>query len=256
MRIGTAWAKALLPVGFLLVAAATADAQYAPSPYAAAPPQFAPMPNAPMPYAPEENGAASQPIFYDQGGYAPAGMPEDGSHFADPGVGYPVGAGLPFLGQPRAYGTGGIAHPRWFDVSADYMIFTRDNVSRFVPFSSQGVGGPTVLSTDFLNFDTSSGFRVTGNYLVGPGRNIEASYFGTFNFTANSFAADAAGTLFSPFSGFGAGAATAFDASTLHTIAYSTNLHSAELNLRQRYVSPNARVHTSLLAGFRYICID
>lgn len=250
MRIGIAWAKAILPVGLMLVATA-AQAQYAPSPYATP----GAMPGA-MP-----GGAPVQPIFYDQGGYAqPQAMPAPEDYAEPGGVGYELGDDgrpLPYLGRDRAYGTGGIAHPRWFDVSADYMIINRDNGARFEPFSSLGAGGATVLSSDNLNFDGASGFRVTGNYLVGAGRNLEASYFGTFNFaTAAQAASDGNLLLFSPFSNFGAVAATDFDAADLQTITYSTNLHSAEINLRQRWISPNARVQSSLLAGVRYLCID
>lgn len=269
MRIGTAWAKALLPVGLLLVAAATAKAQYAPYAAPGQPYSASGYPDAAAQYsqAPYMGGAGVQPIFYDQGGFGQPGGPPPGvmgqPAFEDPangpGFGNPVDDGtiVPYLGQERAFGTGGITHPRWFDVSADYMLLTRDNASRFVPFTSDGPGGPIILSTNNLNMPSSSGFRVTGNYLIGPGRNLEGSFFGAFNYNASARVFNPAGGLFSPFSGFGA--APGFietDDASVHSIAYSTNLNSAELNLRQRYVSPNGRVHTSMLVGVRYLSID
>jgi hypothetical protein len=246
MRIGIAWAKAILPVGLLLVAASAAKAQYEPSPYA---------PSGPI-----------QPAYYNaanmanmaQPGVAPAPMFADGPATSGPAGVDEVDPLIPYLGQPRVYGTGGIAHPRWFDLSADYMLFTRENAGRFVPYSTLGVGGPVVLSTDNLHFDSSSGFRVTGNYLTGPGRNIEASFFGTFNFAASAQANSNGNlALFSPFSQFGQGALNVdADAANVHRIAYSSNLNSAEVNIRQRYISPNGRVQSSLLAGVRYLSID
>lgn len=264
MKIGIAWAKALLPVGFMLVAVATARAQYAPSPYA--------MPGQ-GPAQPAFYGqpAEAPPAYYNQPGMDPQayygqpgmeGMPE---YSEDPGMGYEMDGGyvptddfgIPYLGADRAFGTGGIAHPRWFDVSADLILFTRDNAGRAIPYSSAGGAGPTVLSTNDLKFPSAAGFRFTANYLIGAGRNLELGYFGTLNFSSNATVAGVGSNLFSPFSNFGANPTfIESDNADRHSIAYSTNLNSTELNVRQRWTSPNGRVHSSLLSGVRYLKID
>lgn len=149
----------------------------------------------------------------------------------------------------------GCCHPRWWDVYAEGMYMTREDVSRTVNFAS--AGGATVLSTDNLDFDYEPGFRVMGAYQVAPGANIEGGYFGTF-YWASSAVATGPSNLLSPFSNFGinAPAFAAAEPADAVGITYSSELHSGEINYRTRFTSRNCRFHWSWLMGARYLRID
>ncbi len=156
-------------------------------------------------------------------------------------------------------GTGANCTPRWFDFDAEIMLLKRENVSRQIAYASNGIAGPTVLSTDNLDFGTAPGFRITGNYLLGPGTNLEASYFGSFNWSTAAAVTSGNNSLYSLLSDFGTNPNGGFpetDASVSQSLSYSSALNSVEMNVRRRYVSPNCRFHSSLLAGARYIVLD
>jgi len=146
----------------------------------------------------------------------------------------------------------------WYDVHVEFMYLSRDRISDTVNFTSRNANGPIVLSTDDLSFNEASGFRATYAYLVGPSTNIEASYFGTHNW-ADSAIVTGSADLFSVFSNFGSQPVGGFpqtDAADLHGIAYSSELHSGEINLRHRWVSANCLLHGSYLLGARYIALN
>jgi hypothetical protein len=68
-----------------------------------------------------------------------------------------------------------------------------------------------------------------------------------------------AGDLYSVFSDFGTQPVGGFpqtDAADVHGIAYSSELHNGEINLRHRWVSENCLLHGSRLLGVRYIALD
>jgi hypothetical protein len=317
---------ALAPVAGMLLAAAPAAAQWAPSPYypaAGYPVQqayYAPY-GAP-PYNPEGAlaGYNAPLMVYDPqvmpagllrggcsgcggqgcdacGGGAGAGLLQGrgGAGMIGPSMG-PLGPGLG-MGTPGGIGTnngqgiwtkhgplgcatcggagcdacaGGIGGldgecagcctPRWWDIQAEFLYMTREEVSRRVDFTSQGVGPANiVLSTDNLDFDHEPGFRVSGALLLGPGTNLEGSYLGTFEWDASA-AATGPGDLFSALSGFGLVATDPdlpeVNNSNLQSLDYSSELHSWEVSVRRRWVSPNCRFHTSWLAGARYLVLN
>jgi hypothetical protein len=160
-------------------------------------------------------------------------------------------------GPHGPFGDGGRCLPRWFDASAEWLYWQRDLEDSLV-FSSEGVLGTPALSTDDLEIDEESAFRVSGAYLVAPAASLEASYFGLFDWSSSSVATSN-GNLFSVFSGFGTippPAGTGFpesDRSDIHSVALSSELDSGELNLRHRWVSANCLVHSSWLVGARYV---
>ena len=173
-------------------------------------------------------------------------------------AGYP-GYGSQHVGQGNGPSCrAGCCRPMWYDVHVEFMYLTRYRISDRVDFTSRNVSGSIVLSTDDLSFNEASGFRATYAFLVGPSTNIEASYFGTHNW-ADSATVTGAADLFSVFSDFGTQPVGGFpqtDAADVHGIAYSSELHNGEINLRHRWVSANCLLHGSRLLGVRYIALD
>jgi hypothetical protein len=163
------------------------------------------------------------------------------------------------LGFGGPYDDGGCCAPRWFDFSLDYMLLTRDNVDRGVDLTSQGIGGPIVLSTDQLDFDDASGFRFTGMFQVTAGGSLEFTYFGTFHWHKSATVESANDDLFSVLSNFGQvpfGGFAETDNSSLQRIDYSSTFDNFEINFRRRWVAPNCRYQGSWLAGVRYFKLD
>lgn len=150
-------------------------------------------------------------------------------------------------------GTGGRCLPRWFDAHAEWMYWQRDR-EEDLALSSEGIQGPIALNTNEIDYDFASGYRVTGAYIVGPGTGIEATYFGGFNWE-DSAIATSEDNLFSVFSDFGVDPLNGFPETAfgfLHTVAMSSEMNNAELNLRRRFISANCHIHSSLLVGIRY----
>ena len=106
------------------------------------------------------------------------------------------------------FSEGGCCAPRWYDVTVDYMYLRRDNVSSHVDFTSEGVLGDIVLSTDNLDFDWRSGLRFTGAVQALVGGSLEFTYFGLVNWSSNANVSDPNGDLFSVISDFGTRSAT------------------------------------------------
>ena len=151
-------------------------------------------------------------------------------------------------------GAGGCCLPRWFDAHVEWMYWTRDT-SESLGLSSEGVGGPIVLNTGDLDYEHESGYRITGAYLIGPSTNIEATYFGGFNWQNSLTVNSASAELYSVFSDFGrtpAGGYPETGQGTQHSVAMSSELNNGELNVRRRFVGANCRAHSSLLVGARY----
>lgn len=165
-----------------------------------------------------------------------------------------------YEGQPGGdrhgpLGDGGCCAPRWFDVHVEWMYMQREEVSEPTIFSARNILGNPVLGTEDLSLPEQSGFRLTGAYLIGPGANIEGTFFGTFNW-ADSAQVTGNGDLYSVFSNFGSDPFQGFletDQADIHRIAFSTSLNNAEINVRRRWVSANCLVHSSLLMGIRYL---
>lgn len=182
-----------------------------------------------------------------------------GIHQALHGFGEHLAGGNGYNGQHFGqahgpYGSGGCCQPRWFDVQAEWLFWRRD-YDAAQPFSSAGILGPTALDANMLDYNEESGFRITGAYLIGPSTSLEAGYFGGFNF-ADSATVTGNQSLFSVFSNFGSNPFNGFPETgfgNLHSLAVSSDMDNAELNVRRRFVSANCIVHSSVLAGARYL---
>ena len=151
-------------------------------------------------------------------------------------------------------GAGGCCLPRWFDAHAEWMYWTRDT-SESLALSSRGVGGPIVLNTGNLDYEHSSGYRVTGAYLVGPSTGIEATYYGGFNWQNSLTRNSPNQQLYSVFSDFGRTPQCGYPETGQgfqHSVAMSSDLNNGEVNVRRRFVGANCHAHSSLLVGVRY----
>lgn len=172
------------------------------------------------------------------------------------------GAGCGYVQENGPLGCGGCCAPIWYDVHVEWMNLFREDAGRRINLTSRNAGGPIVLSTDDLDLDDANGFRFTYSMLIGPSTNVEASYFGTHNWTSNA-TVEGAGDLWSVFSDFGTiffgpvqGFPGTVDAANVHSISYSSELHNVEVNCRRRWVTENCLVHGSWLGGLRYVSLD
>lgn len=190
----------------------------------------------------------------------------------DDSIGGQVERGFDLLRRLGPYPAGGWCSPRWFDLSADFLYLTREEVSRRVDFTSdgpRGLGDPfIVLSTDTLDFDHEPGLRFQAAVQFGASSNIEFTYFGLFNFAKRASVFSPTDDLYSVFSDFGnnppppppppiiRGGFTDTDSAEFHSIEYSSEFNNFELGFRRRWMAPNCRIQGSWLAGVRYFRLE
>src|SRR5436190_13327519 len=185
-----------------------------------------------------------------------------GHHGAD-GTWLPNGLLGDCLGLVAPYPDGGCAAPRWYDFAVDYMMLKRDNPGRRTDFTSRGINGPIVLSTDDLDFGSyKPGFRFSAAVQIAAANSVEFTYFGMFNYTAHARARAGAGDLFSAFSRFGlepfgqGGGFAEFDNADFSQINYQSTFDSFEINTRCRWMAPNCRYQGSWTVGVRHFILD
>lgn len=189
------------------------------------------------------------------------------------------GALLSLLGPLAPYNEGGQGSQRWFDFYAGTMGLSR--TSDFGGFqtsernpqdgtypptykvSTNGISGPTVLSTSDLSLDKMRyGLELIGAIQLGPGSSVEARYFGLNNWNVSKqveIIPPALPTLYSVYSQFGNSPMGGFvdvDEASINKISYNSELHNGEVNYRRRFVSPFASGQGSWLAGVRYFDLD
>ncbi len=165
---------------------------------------------------------------------------------------------LKLLRMLLPYSAGGICAQRWYDVQAEWVYLRRDQVGNYGAFTSSGISGPTVLSTDNLNLDSASGVQLAGAIQLGAGNSLEASYLGGLHWSSAA-AVTGPDDLFSVMSDFGNAPFNGFDdtdRAATHAIMYSSQFNSVELDYRQRWVAPNCRVQGSYLVGVRWAYLD
>jgi hypothetical protein len=167
------------------------------------------------------------------------------------------------LGICGPYADGGCAAVRWFDFAADFMYLRRDDPGRNLAMTSLGIDGVIggiVLQTGDLDFEDAAGFRFTGCLQVGPGGNVEFTYFGTFHFQDGRFVRrSGSNDLFSVLSQFGTVPFEGFtetDLSDYQRIDYTSTFDSFEINFRQRWMAPNCRYQGSWVCGVRHFILD
>lgn len=163
------------------------------------------------------------------------------------------------LGLIGPYPDGGCAAVRWFDINVDFMFLKRDDTGRRVDFTSAGIAGPVVLSTDNLDFDGEPSFRLNAALQAGPGSSWEFTYYGLFQYNSIASVADAGNDLYSVLSDFGQLPFNGYDQtdeSNFQRINYASNFDNFEVNFRQRWMAPTARYQGSWLVGVRYFKLE
>jgi hypothetical protein len=164
--------------------------------------------------------------------------------------------------------------PHYWDFRAEAVFLNRDDTfNDRIEFTSLNVGNTIVLSSDQLDFDSETGFRVMGRYDIGALSVFEFGYTGVFGYEASAEALDpggAPGNLFSLFSRpapgtgqFGVNPPTVTlpapgnpfpetEQALRHSISIDSDLQSAELLFRRYWLGYIPRVSGTLIAGFRY----
>jgi hypothetical protein len=167
-----------------------------------------------------------------------------------------------FRGILSPYSEGGLADQRWFDVQVEAMMLQRSSDPANFQFSSEGISGPSVLSSSDVELDSMrAGLSLLLNLQTGPGSNLEFGYFG-LNSWDNTATVDSAGggpTLYSFLSDFGTAPAGGFDdsdRSLSHSLNYRSELHNGEINFRRRWLGPYQWFQGSWLFGVRYFDLD
>lgn len=154
--------------------------------------------------------------------------------------------------------------PDWYAIT-ELVPLTRD--ANELNFQSIGPTRNFVLGTSLFEPEFDAGARATLGRTLGDCYRVEASYLGSYSWSDSAAvrnldanALGGAGNLFSPFSNFGNPAAIpGVDFNNFASIRFSSNLNSAELNIRRRLDLPPhryARGEVSFLVGARYMKID
>ena len=147
----------------------------------------------------------------------------------------------------------GHGRSEWRDSDTFSFEACADDIAAFCDIV--GIAGPIVLQTADLQFNEEPSFRFTGCLQVGPGGNVEFTYYGLFQFDSGAFVRRSGDNdLFSVFSNFGTlpfGGFAETDMSDFQRIDYSSTFDSFEINYRQRWMSPNCRYQGSWLCGVR-----
>jgi hypothetical protein len=136
-----------------------------------------------------------------------------------------------------------------------------------ITFSRLGESGPFVLSSNQLDYNYETGFRVMGRYDLCPLTVLEFGYMGIFNWNTSASFTDPnpvnpqTGNLFSLFSQFGTNPATVAvpggpmpdtERSITQSLFLTSNLQNVEMNVRRYWVGFSPCVSGTCLAGFRY----
>jgi hypothetical protein len=160
--------------------------------------------------------------------------------------------------------------PHYWDCRAEAVSLIRDKTfGPNIPFTEFGQSGPVVLSSNQLDYDYQTGFRVMGRYDLCPLSVLEFGYMGIFNWNTSAKTTDAGATLFSLFSDnpntpnpdFGTtpagvntvnGPMPGTERSTQQSIFLTQDLQNVEMNYRRYWVGFSPCVSGTCLAGFRY----
>ena len=166
-------------------------------------------------------------------------------------------AGL--LGRFAPYGEGGQSQ-RWFDMHIGTLALARtDDIAGSV-VTTQGIAGTPVLRTSDPNLDKLAfGLTATAALQVGPGSNMELTYFGLNKWHSSATVLSNQADLYSVISNFGVSPPNGFDdtdRSINQSLTYDSAIHNGELNFRRRWVAPARWVQGSWLAGVRYFDLD
>ena len=163
------------------------------------------------------------------------------------------------LGFLRPYAEGGQAQ-RWYDFHIGTMALTRTDDILGSVVTTQGISGAPVLRSSDPGIDQlQAGLTATAALQVGPGGNMELTYFGLNKWHSSATAQSANPDLYSVISNFGTVPPNGYDdtdRSINQSLAYDSAIHNVELNFRRRWVAPARWIQGSWLAGVRYFDLD
>lgn len=166
-------------------------------------------------------------------------------------------AGL--LGRLAPYGEGGQSQ-RWFDLHVGTLALKRTDDILSSVVTTQGIAGNPVLRTGDVGIDQLEfGLLATAALQVGPGGNLEVTYFGLNNWHSSATVLSGQANLYSVVSSFGTNPANGYDdtdRSINQSLTYDSAIHNGELNFRRRWVAPARWIQGSWLAGVRYFDLD
>jgi hypothetical protein len=215
-----------------------------------------------------EGEPGGQPGLFQSMRYGPGG-------FNGP---YPMGAGgtNPPVGYDLMSDVGVEGYmvdqrgPHYFDLRVEAVHMRPDNTfGPDVDFTIFNLNGPIVLSSQQLNYDYETGFRVLGRFDLCPLSVLEFGYMGIYDWGSSASFTDpnpvdpivGTGNLFSLFSEFGTNPPTVAvqfgpmpetERSITHSIDIDSQLQTAEMNYRRYWVGFLPRVSGTYLAGFRF----
>ena len=179
---------------------------------------------------------------------------------------------LLFLSMMTALLCPDIAFGQWY-AAIDLVVPTRRDSSNLVYARNQvtqsvldDMGEPipgemeTIVGTDILADirDTQLNYETGGRILLGRRFDrfaIEGSYLETDHFTSGFALTDEGGSLASPFSGIGTIVDPVFDNNTDISVAFATEMETAEVNYL-RLIESNAYGEGFFSIGVRYLAID
>ncbi len=160
------------------------------------------------------------------------------------------------------YSDAGQCAQRWYDISAEALMLTRNGRGGSGGLiSTEGIDGDPALSLGDVGLgDITGGVRISGALIFGAGGNIETTYMGGHRWTGSGAATSAdPGTLYSFISEFGTlpfNGLDDSDRSIRQEIRGESHFHSVDLNYRRRTMGPYCTVQGSWLVGLRYIRLD
>ncbi len=196
------------------------------------------------------------PASYSTGCGCNGGCPSDnGGCYSDSRLGCSIG--------DRGYAMADQSGPHYFDISADLVYLTGDDLFAGVPaFTSSGAGLAAPKHLSASNYDDyEPGWQIALRYDLGPLSVFEATYMGLYDigFSDSVRSVDVTNPstdyqLFSIFSDFGTGTLmSGIDDGSIHRIDYESDLQSTELSYRRYWVGVSPRVSGTYLLGFRYL---
>ncbi len=140
----------------------------------------------------------------------------------------------------------------WY-AGVDVVVLKRNQPDRRT-LSILDTTGDTVLTTDDMNFEFESGFRVNVGRRMNERAALEVSFLnlGSWNSNTREFTPDPNDPSLDPYWGSsGAQPTDAFDDSYAHHYSYDSKLRDVEVNTRY-FMTEN----TSVIFGFRYINVN
>lgn len=138
-----------------------------------------------------------------------------------------------------------------FEMGAEYIYLKRCDESKNIDFTSKGVDGPIVLSSDMLDMGWESGFKLIGVANMQGCKAIEITWTPTICFEDSRSILTQSYDLYSIYSNYGLdpeGGFTGTDESCKQGIDLNSSLETVEVNVKKLW----GICRGSFLYGYRY----